>query len=306
MNYIVLDLEWNQPRSYAETVMDPVMLTGEIVQIGAVKLDEAFQPVDSFDRRVKPCCYCEIHPRVAAVTRLTTADLRRGDSFRSAFEAFSHWCGSDCCYIVWGTEDMRILRKNLLLHDMETAELPQHYNLQNIFAVQKAGEIRQYALKKALAMVREKPYAAHDAWNDAMSTALLCKHLDMDKGLQEYRELIEKRSGIVETCEFEELYYDADDVLSDDYVISFECPDCGELIWCDDWVNNTGRQLLSVAQCEDGKEFLVKLKLSYTLDERIRVKRIVYEMTEENRLYYNNCAESEAAWKRYVVPACAV
>ena len=40
MNYIVLDMEWNQANSYAEMVKDPIMLTGEIVQIGAVKLDE--------------------------------------------------------------------------------------------------------------------------------------------------------------------------------------------------------------------------------------------------------------------------
>ena len=38
MNYIVLDMEWNQANSYSEMVKDPIMLTGEIVQIGAVKL----------------------------------------------------------------------------------------------------------------------------------------------------------------------------------------------------------------------------------------------------------------------------
>lgn len=111
---------------------------------------------------------------------------------------------------------------------------------------------------------------------------------------------------MVESCEFDDLYYDLDDVLSDDYVVSFECPDCGEIVWCDEWVKNTSRQLLSIAQCDDGKEFLVKLKLTYTLGDRIKVKRMVYELTEENKLYYDNCAETAAVWSQYVVPAYAM
>lgn len=306
MNYIVLDMEWNQAYSYAEMVKDPVMLTGEIVQIGAVKLDDTFRPVDSFHQRVKPCYYLEIHPRVAEVTRLTTADLRQGASFCSAFEAFSDWCGSDFRFLVWGTEDMKVLRKNMMLHDIATADMPQHYNLQNIFTAQLSGKVKQYSLRNALALVHEKPYAAHDALNDAMSTVLVCNHLDMARGLVEYQELIEKRSGVVEQYEFEELYYDLDDVLSDDYVVSFECPDCGEIVWGCDWVKHTGHQLLSVARCDDSGEFLIKLKLRYALDDQIRVKRMVYELTEENLACYRSCVETAALWSRYVVSDRAV
>lgn len=306
MNYIVLDMEWNQANSYAEMVKDPVMLTGEIVQIGAVKLDETFSPVDSFNQRVKPCYYREINPRVAEVTKLTTADLRQGAPFISAFAQFSDWCGSDFQFLVWGTEDIRVLRKNMMLHDIGTAGMPQHYNLQNIFTVQLSDKVRQYSLGKALALVHEKPYAAHDALNDAMSTVLLCSHLDMVRGLDEYQDLIEKRSGVVERYEFEYLYYDLDDVLSDDYVVSFECPDCGEIVWCNDWVKNTGRQLLSIAQCDDGREYLVKLKLTYIVGDRIKVNRMVYELTEAHQIYYNNCAEAAAIWNQYVVSAYAM
>ena len=306
MNYIVLDMEWNQANSYAEMVKDPIMLTGEIVQIGAVKLDETFHAIDSFNQRAKPCYYREINPRVAEVTKLTSADLRKGSSFSDAFEQFSDWCGSDFLFLVWGTEDIRVLRKNMTLHDIETSGMPQHYNLQNIFTVQITNKVKQYSLEKALDLVHEKPFAAHDALNDAMSTVLICNHLDMARGLDEYQDLIEKRNGIVESYEFEDLYYDLDDVLSDEYVVSFECPDCGEIVWCNEWVKNTSRQLLSIAQCVDGKEYLVKLKLTYTLGDRIKVKRMVYELTEENKLYYDNCAETAAVWSQYVVSTYAM
>lgn len=42
MDYIILDLEWNRPADGSSMVQDPVHLGGEIVEIGAVKLDENF------------------------------------------------------------------------------------------------------------------------------------------------------------------------------------------------------------------------------------------------------------------------
>ena len=44
MSYIVLDLEWNQAMSSNASVFNrlPIHLSGEIIQIGAVKLDDDF------------------------------------------------------------------------------------------------------------------------------------------------------------------------------------------------------------------------------------------------------------------------
>ena len=40
MNYIVMDLEWNQAISQKFVKTKPVYLSGEIIEIGAVKVDE--------------------------------------------------------------------------------------------------------------------------------------------------------------------------------------------------------------------------------------------------------------------------
>lgn len=45
---IVLDLEWNQPFSMRSMITTPVRLHGEIIQIGAVKLNERLEIVDTF------------------------------------------------------------------------------------------------------------------------------------------------------------------------------------------------------------------------------------------------------------------
>ena len=50
MYYIIFDLEWNQPYSNDISFMKRARmpLTGEIIQIGAIKLNENLEIVDSF------------------------------------------------------------------------------------------------------------------------------------------------------------------------------------------------------------------------------------------------------------------
>ena len=305
MNYIVLDLEWNQAVTYAEMVKEPVFLTGEIVQFGAVKLNDRFEYEDTFDCRVSPQYYTEIHPRVAEVTHLDTADLKKGLKFEEAFSSFCEWCGEEITLLVWGTEDQRVLRKNMELFGFGTDYLPPCYNLQNIFAAQITQDTRQYRLTSALAVVKETPFDAHDALNDAKSTALVCKHLDLEKGLTEYCAIVENKDGVVESYEFEEEYEDVDDALSDDYVVSFECPDCNEIVWGDNWIRKNGNILVSTGTCYDGQEFLIKLKFRHLLNRKVKVKRLVYTMTEELKQDYEECVKQQEAWDKYVIPAYA-
>ena len=76
MNYIVLDLEWNQPVSAKSMVRTPVSLYGEIIQIGAVKLDENYHILDTFKIMVAPKHYRKMHKKVTKLTKITTKDLQ--------------------------------------------------------------------------------------------------------------------------------------------------------------------------------------------------------------------------------------
>ena len=48
MNYIVLDLEWNQSAKGKKYTLPGMPF--EIIQMGAVKLDNKFDVIDEFDR----------------------------------------------------------------------------------------------------------------------------------------------------------------------------------------------------------------------------------------------------------------
>ena len=97
-----MDMEWNQALTFSEMVKDPVFLTGEIIQIGAIKLNQTLEVVDSFNERIAPQYYTELHPKVAEITKLSNRDLQKGKGFHTLFNSFCDWCGDDFVFLVWG------------------------------------------------------------------------------------------------------------------------------------------------------------------------------------------------------------
>ena len=58
MNYIVLDLEWNQS---SDKFNRECGLPFEILEIGAVKLNKKMKIIDQYDELIKPQIYHTIH-----------------------------------------------------------------------------------------------------------------------------------------------------------------------------------------------------------------------------------------------------
>ena len=85
--YIVLDLEFNQAFDFTtgtKSEPDP-KCRFEIIQFGAVKLDDNFNIVGSFDKLVKPQIYKKIHPHVQKITGLSNSDFINCKSFNEYF-----------------------------------------------------------------------------------------------------------------------------------------------------------------------------------------------------------------------------
>ena len=118
MDYIVLDMEWNQPwpGSPSSKKVLPVDIRGEIIQIGAVRVSEEQFVQDEFQIMVKPKYYRHLNRRVSKLTGIKEARLRdEGVPFPEAIEKFREWCGDDVVFLTWGFDDIGILRENLRL-----------------------------------------------------------------------------------------------------------------------------------------------------------------------------------------------
>ena len=75
MNYVVLDLEWNQAMSSKSEVFNhlPIHLRGEIIEIGAVKLNPDLSLGEEFTIDVRPVYFRRMHYKVKKITGFDTS-----------------------------------------------------------------------------------------------------------------------------------------------------------------------------------------------------------------------------------------
>lgn len=134
--YIVLDLEWNQSSRGKEGSVN--CLPFEIIEIGAVKLDENFRTVSEFHRLIRPRVYRQMHFKISEVTHMSMEELEHeGLKFEDAVEEFIGWCGDDYVLCTWGNMDLTELQRNMVYHGLEIPfPFPLfYYDVQKIYSL---------------------------------------------------------------------------------------------------------------------------------------------------------------------------
>lgn len=276
MNYVIFDLEWNQPADERSTVQEPVYLSGEIVEIGAVKLDENFHPIDELRLYIAPQHYTRMHKAIATLTGIRDKLLaEQGIPFPAAYEKFIDWCGEDYAFMTWSMSDMPILIDNMILHGIDISDLPVCYDIQRIFGREILRNDTRYSLDAALALMKESGEKAHDALHDARNTAKICDHLELDQYLGEYTSRIfaEKPTG--------KRYSSRREIFNDSSLLEFDCPWCGQAVKCEPWLALSGGPPLAYGVCPDGDEFLVQLTVILHRRGEHSVKRMIFEMSDD-------------------------
>ena len=303
MNYIVLDMEWNQPwpGSPSSRKVLPVAIRGEIIQIGAVRVTEEQFVTDEFQVLIKPKVYRHLNRRVSKLTGIKEARLRdEGISFPEAMEQFRAWCGEDIIFLTWGFDDIGILRENLRLYGLSEDWTDRWYNAQMIFNAQTDGSNSQKALKTAMELFGiEATRPAHDALGDAYHTALICAMLDLKRGAAEYDQALKSHENgfhgaELPGCISRKVFYDYADKRAALSAMAGEeniCPICGERMLGSRWFAQPGHRYMDLATCPEHGKFLIRVRLSTQEDERIRVSRLTYEATSEAAEAYARRAE---------------
>jgi len=303
MNYIVLDMEWNQPwpGSPSSKKVLPVQIRGEIIQIGAVRVTEDQQVADEFQIMIKPKYYRHLNRRVSKLTGIKESQLREeGVPFPEAMEQFQDWCGEDIVFLTWGFDDIGILRENLQLYGLNTGFTEKWYNAQMIFNAQTDGSTSQKALKTAMEIFGiEATRPAHDALGDAYHTALICARLDLKKGSAEYDEAVKSHENgfhgaELPGCIARKVYHDFADKRAALSAMSGEenlCPLCGARMLGSRWFAQPGHRYMDLATCPEHGKFLIRVRLSAQNDGLVRVSRLTYEATSEAAEAYARRAE---------------
>ena len=303
MDYIVLDMEWNQPwpGSPSSKKVLPVQIRGEILQIGAVRVTEDQQVADEFQVLIKPKYYRRLNRRVSKLTGIKESQLREeGVAMEEAIEGFRKWCGENVIFLTWGFDDITILRENLQLYGLEDGWVDRWYNAQMIFNAQTDGSNAQKALKTAMEIFGiEATRPAHDALGDAYHTALICARLDLKRGAQEYEEALRSHENgfhgaELPGCLSRKVFYDYADkraALAAMAGAENQCPVCGRQMLGSRWFAQPGRRYMDLATCADHGKFLIRVRLSDQPDGTVRVSRLTYEATSEAAEAYARRAE---------------
>ena len=137
MNYIVFDLEWNQ--SPGGKRWSNSRLPFEIIEIGAIKLNEEKEIVDSFQRLIKPQVYNWIHDSIHEVIHMNYKDLQNGTLFPQAITEFLEWCGEEYIFFTWGNQDVMELQRNMKYYGkLSLLKGPvTYYDVQKLFVMKK-------------------------------------------------------------------------------------------------------------------------------------------------------------------------
>ena len=289
MYYITLDLEWNQAYAQKALAVQRQLcsrLRGEVIQIGAVKLDKNMRICGSYQIIVKPKYFKKLHKHVSELTGISQEQMDRGTPLTEAAKRFKSWCGEDFAFLTWGPDDIPMLKENFHVNGIESDWLSSTYDLQLIFNRQTDGGAKQRSLEYAMEHFGiPQTLPAHDALNDAYFTALVAEKLDVPLGVRTYSdfkgEYLEV-SVIGDADAGEDGYVAISEMLEDNVVAKPLCPLCKEpLVLADKILHSKGQRYTFHYRCKRDGDMLLSLKLHRNFNETWRAKRTVEEATED-------------------------
>lgn len=295
MNYIVLDLEWNQSPSGKTNKKEKVPF--EIIEIGAVKVGSDLVIEDELDEVIKPNIYKRIHKKIKEITHLNNTDLKKGHSFKKVIKSFLDWCGDDYLFCTWGSMDLVELQRNMKYYGLERVlDFPLKFlDLQKLFSLcYEDGKLRR-TLQYAVEYLKiEEGIPFHRALSDAIYTAKVMQTMDFESVKSHYsidtyylprikeEEIYARFDDYTKYISRE--FYTRDDMLSDAEVISMRCDKCGHPLDVEiDWFSDCGKTYYCLGQCPNHGYVRGRLRVRKTEDNGIWCIKILKSTDEEGR-----------------------
>ena len=186
MNYIVFDLEWNQGK-LGKKDRHHESIPFEIIEIGAVRLDENRNETGRFHELIRPRIYKDMPQLIEQMLHVNMKELAEGNSFEDVCEAFFEWCGEDPLFCTWGNQDLTELQRNMLYYGIgPLADGPFEYlDIQKLFSIAYEDGKTRRNLEYAIDFLEiEKDVPFHRAYADAYYTARVFAGIDKD--LEQY------------------------------------------------------------------------------------------------------------------------
>ena len=277
MNYIILDFEWDG--AYYPKIGGFI---NQILQIGAVKLNERFDTVDTFDVTVRSSFTKRVSRRFTELTGITKADMLAGIPLEEAFCRYNDWCGSDSITMTWSNSDIyTILENEKKLLDGTKLKIEKYLDLQQFIQ----GEMRikgievnsQISLANAAAVfgIEVDEESLHNAKADSIICAKLLKKC---YNAERFSALIADASDPRFFVRYSFKPYtikNIDDDNLDKSLLVFNCPDCNiPLTLSRKWHYHSGTFFADLVCDNCDKKFTARLRAKKYYDS-VKVHRSI-------------------------------
>lgn len=294
MQYILMDLEWNQPLSHrsAPYRRHGKQLMFDLIQIGAVKLDSDLRMRGSFNQFIAPGLYRKLHPRISRITGISQEDLYGAPCFAEALNRFVAWCGEDFALITWGCDDISVFQQNLNYYLSDERQMPPVYDLQRLYGEHVNNGKNRAGLASALAHFNIQPSAEHpfhSAVDDAYYTALVLQQLpDASRVLnykQQARDLQPAKQAADEQAD-DLRFATIAQAMKSRPALEPNCPSCGRRLSIPEgYVPQRDQSWRALADCPDHGLVLVDLVPGKNAQGRPIVQRRAALSDQQSKAY---------------------
>lgn len=179
MKYVFVDFEMNAIRSKFKEAR--AVCRSEIIEIGAVMLNDTYEEIAEFRQYVKPE-YNEISKKYEDLTGVTNDKVKDAPAFFPAMVQFRDWCiaassGDSFCIYAWSDTDLRQIQREMQLKKVDSDQFSiltkEWVDFQKQFC-DILGLEHRISLEVAVGSISKKfEGTMHDALWDARNTAVI-------------------------------------------------------------------------------------------------------------------------------------
>jgi len=275
MRYIIMDFEWNN--SYSKRKK---RFINEIIEIGAVKLDDNLNILDTYGVLIKTLANHKLTSVIHNLTNIKNEDLEGCPSFAAAMNGFKKWLdaenGGETVYMTWSNTDIRVLVENYKFFVSKDAALfltkfvdLQKY-CQKMMGVPLSNQMALSAAAEKLG-VDISEYSAHRALDDSLISSLCLKKC-FDKAALEQAAMVCDDDFYKRLAFKSKHITDINSPKIDKEKMKCACGICGaNMKRCSDWknANHAFRALFYCKNCDNLLLFSIRFKECF---DRIDIK----------------------------------
>jgi len=283
MVYVVLDLEWDSTFLKSEK-----RFINQILQIGAVKLNDDFDVVETFEQTVRSSVSNRVSKRFTTLTGITSEKMLSGIPLKSAVKKFNDFVGENAVIMTWSTSDLYAVVENekSLLGGFRF-KIENYLDLQSF--VQNEMKAKGFEILSQISLsdaaekigVTTEGYDMHTAKDDSEVCANILKKLYNEKTFPTYIKDTSK-DGFFDRIAYKATYIDnIENPLIDKNELIFPCDVCGSTTTIKAKWHYKNHSFFSIFKCDKcERKFNARISFKKGFDG-LTIKKKTYDIKKK-------------------------